>query len=264
MRISILSNDRSRPGFFAEHGLSLYINHPLYNILFDTGQSSSYLQNAIRMGIEIRDTEFVVLSHGHYDHMGGLIHFPSVSQVKRIIFHKDAFLPKYAKEEKDRYNGVPYQLEQLPKTMNEQIQMVGGFSEIAPGFYVLGDILHEIKQTKYYVNSQLDDFHDEMILILEEDKHLTLFMGCSHYGVIEGLQAVIQRFPNRKIRNIIAGMHLEHAEETEIRTIASFLSQLNLSYLIPIHCTGDKAQSILKEVFQEKCLLLKAGDQIHV
>ncbi len=263
MKITLLANDKAEKNFNAEHGLSIYINHPIYKILFDTGHTTVYLENAKKLNVDLTKTEYIILSHGHYDHAGGLLHFPIKNKAQKIIIHQDAFHPKYAKDNYLRYNGIPYVKDDL-LWAKELFNEVRGFSKIAPFFYVLGDIPHEENNPKYYVDDKIDDFHDEMILILEEENELSLFMGCSHFGVKNGIEAVKQQFPNKKIKNLIAGMHLGSKNILEIKDIADYLESLDLDKIIPIHCTGDLALSYFKERFKDKCFLLKAGNQLHI
>jgi len=261
MNVSVITNDKSLPGFAAEHGLSLYVIHPLYNILFDTGQSSVYLNNAEKLGLSMELVDYIVLSHGHYDHMGGLIHFPHPNHVKNIIVHHDAFVPKYVYETPIRPNGVPYEKTDLTFEQNQFVN-VKRFETIAPHFHVISDITHPIKQDKYYANDTIDDFHDEMILVLEEENQLTLFMGCSHFGVKYGIERIKKTFPNKWIKNIFAGMHLGDASMKDIVSLGDYLATLDFDLLVPLHCTGEQAMTYFKDRFQERCKLLLAGENI--
>jgi|AntAceMinimDraft_18_1070375.scaffolds.fasta_scaffold13470_1 7,8-dihydropterin-6-yl-methyl-4-(beta-D-ribofuranosyl)aminobenzene 5'-phosphate synthase len=263
MKITILANDRALPNFISEHGLSVHINHPLHKILFDTGYTDVYLKNAKKLGINLLDIDYIVLSHGHYDHTGGIRHYPTCNSVKKLIVHRDAYFPKFAKENYLRYNGVPFTKDSIPwvKKVSKEIT---GYEEIAPSFFVLGDIPHNNKNTKYYIKGELDDFHDEIILILEEENELSLFMGCSHFNVINGIKKVQEKFPKKRIKNLIAGMHLSSSSIEDIKEIADYIDNCNLDKIIPIHCTGDIAINYFKERFKEKCFALKAGDSLEI
>jgi len=255
MKLSLLANDKSKLGFDAEHGLSIYVEHPLYNILFDTGYTSIYLDNAKKLGINFEELNYIVLSHGHYDHTGGLLYYPPDKNLNSIIVHRDAFVPKYARNGLERYNGIPYSKNDLLWAIPLYYE-VRNFSEIAPRFYVIGDITHDIDHNKFFVNDKLDDFHDELIMVLIESDELSIFMGCSHYGQ--------EYFPNKRIKNLIAGMHLGSKSIIEIQEIANYIESIEIQRIIPLHCTGDVATQIFKDRFQEKCIIIKAGDQIEI
>ncbi|MCK4551354.1 MAG: MBL fold metallo-hydrolase [Tenericutes bacterium] len=262
MKISILTNNESRPGFDSEHGLSIFINHPIYKILFDTGYTDVYLKNSDKLGLKLDNID-IVLSHGHYDHAGGLRFMNSHNSINRIYVHDDAFNQKYIDEGSVRYNGMPFKKEELVE-LNDLFVETSGFKEVAPCFYLLSDISHDSYNDKYYVDGHLDDFHDETILILEENKCLSLFMGCSHFGVVNGVKAVKKRFPNMKIKNLLAGMHLSSKTIEEIIKVGNELEALDIETIYPLHCTGKLAIDYFKKRFKDRCIILKAGDQINI
>ncbi len=259
MKVSVLTNDLSIKGFDNEHGLSLYINTSKNNILFDTGQTTLYLKNAKKLNVDILNVDYIVLSHGHYDHMGGLIYFPKKNNVKEVVLHRDAFIEKFARDPQKRFNGVLYKKSDLSFLKLLEFE---NFLEVDSNFYVISNIIHPIDQNKYYVRETLDDFHDELILVLEENNELTLFMGCSHYGVKYGIERIKKEFPNKKIKNIFAGMHLINASDEEISNIGKYLNTLDFDLLVPLHCTGERAMKHFKKLYLDKCLLLQAGDEI--
>lgn len=263
MLITLLANDNALPNFTAEHGLSIYIEHSMCNILFDTGYTNVYLENAKKKGIDLSRIDFIVLSHGHYDHTGGIRYFPSKNKIKSVVIHRDAFTPKYSKDSSLRYNGIPFKKIEL-SWANKLYYEVDDFTKIAPFFYTLGDIAHQQKNTRFYLDDHLDDFHDEIILILEEHNMLSLFMGCSHFGIVNGIKKVQEHFPNKKIKNIIAGMHLVSSTLEEIQKTADELEKIDFERIFPVHCTGDKAIAYFKERFKDKCFIIKAGSEIEI
>jgi 7,8-dihydropterin-6-yl-methyl-4-(beta-D-ribofuranosyl)aminobenzene 5'-phosphate synthase len=266
MKITILANDKALPNFNSEHGLSVFINHPTYKILFDAGYTNVYLKNAKKLGINLSDVNYIVLSHGHYDHTGGIRQYPTCNSVKKLIIHQDAYFPKYAKESYLRYNGVPFTKGSIPWLTKVSKEIVG-YEEIAPSFHVLGDVVHKNKNTKYYLDGKLDDFHDEIILILEEEEEedgLSLFMGCSHFNVINGIEAVKKKFPDKRIKNLVGGMHLSSASSEDLKEIADYFETCNLEKIIPLHCTGDTAINYFLDRFEKNCFSLKAGDILDI
>ena len=263
MKVSILTNNKSCPNFAKEHGLSIYINHPIYNILFDTGYTDVYLENAEHLGIDLNLTHYIVLSHGHYDHTGGLRFYNTANSLKGIYIHKDAFAPKYKKESVSKFNGIPYKEEDL-KVLKPYFIKTSGFTKIAEDIYTLSDIKNNLMDTRYHLEDRIDDFHDEQILIFQQGDGLILFMGCSHFGVTNGIKAVLNRFPGKKIKQLFAGMHLGSKTVKEILSIAKELESLKVEKIYPLHCSGDIAMIEFKEYFKKRCILLKAGDQITI
>jgi len=94
--ITLIENHVNSPGLVAEHGLSLYIDTGNKKILFDTGQSGLFIQNAQKLGIDIREIDLLVISHGHYDHTGGLYQFLEVNKKATVYAKKEIFTPKYS------------------------------------------------------------------------------------------------------------------------------------------------------------------------
>ena len=200
MRISILTNDEANKNFKSEHGLSIYIKHSKYNILFDLGYTNVFLTNANKLNLDLKQTEYIIISHGHYDHSGGLRYYQYNDNLKEIIIHKDAFNPKYKIINKTiKYNGIPFKENELEWTIGK-FKKVENAEKINSGFYVLGNISHNLINTQYFVENKIDDFHDEIILILDEGDKLTLFMGCSHFGVFNGVKAVKNIFLTKQLK----------------------------------------------------------------
>ena len=100
VRITVLVENRSsRNDLKVEHGLSLWIEADGLRILFDTGQSGVFFTNAERLGVPVSSADTVVLSHGHYDHSGGLAFWPEATELKRLCLHPTAILPRYSRQE---------------------------------------------------------------------------------------------------------------------------------------------------------------------
>ena len=263
MKITILANNTAKEGYSEEHGLSIYIKTLNHNILFDVGYTDVFLKNAKKIGIDLNDVKYIILSHGHYDHTGGLRYLHNIDSLKTIYLHKDAFIPKYKKESVDKYNGIPYAEDEL-KLLSKFYKKTSGFTKIETGIYTLSDIKNNSMDPRYTVNNRIDDFHDEQILIIEEQDGLTLFMGCSHFGVVNGVKAVMNRFQGKPIKNLVAGMHLGSKTKDEIQDIAKSFDELGVHQIIPLHCTGELAIKLFKTYFMDRCILVKAGDQLDI
>jgi len=260
-------------GFLAEHGLSLYIQHGDANILFDTGQTDVYLKNADKLGIDLNETSHIVLSHGHYDHCGGLPNFPFENNTPNIYVHKGAFQKKYAINSDNvsyREVGIDWEQKNYP-----QIMITDGDTKLGNDINLIGNITYGVdfegtpkgfftKENPNQNAMQSDLIDDEQILVIDTEKGLCIFLGCSHAGIINCINHALSKFPNRKIHTLVAGMHLSNATDKRISQTIESLKKLDIKYIYPLHCTGISAIMQIKQVFGERCKVLYSGDVVEI
>ncbi len=249
MKIAVLCNDEAKEGFLSEHGLSLLIDE---ETLFDTGTTTVAVSNAEKLGIDLGKVKRVIISHGHYDHGGGLVKVLEQTGKIDVYLHKKALLPKYSGS---RFAGFPYAWETVEKMAN--VHLIEGDTEI-DGFYVLNDVKTEEKNIDkaFLVNGKHDLFEDELNLYTRG----TLITGCAHRGIDNILKAAEKGY---EVRNVIGGFHLKDSSDERIEEVIDILTSYNVR-VFPMHCTGQRAMKMMKEKLGEKCLLVKAGDVIEM
>lgn len=271
MRLTVLTDDKVRKrGYIAEHGLSLFIEVDDKIILFDTGQSDVFLKNAIKANTNIDGIDHIILSHGHYDHCKGMAYLPLLHKDPKVYAQHSAFLDKHAlNSDQKSYRNVG----SLWLNSDERIVYIDPNYQIDEHLYLLADIPvtvdFEPVPRGFYIKREdgsmiIDDLRDEQLLIIDTNEGLIVISGCSHFGIINGLNHVQAQFPNKKIKSVVAGMHLENANDERIDKTIKGLSQFDLKHLIPLHCTGIMAIAKLKDAFKDKCFILYAGDQIEI
>lgn len=275
MKIHVLTENRAeKRGFLAEHGLSIFIEHSDVNILFDTGQSDVYCKNAKLMGVDLHKTDCIVLSHGHYDHCGGLIDFPHEDKMPKIYVHQDALQNKYAinsgKVPSYREVGIPWSPDDYPHIKDNLILNKKSI-QVIPSVTLHGNIPNTIPfegvPQGFFIGTKEnlipDMMQDEQMLVFERGNELVIFLGCSHPGIINCLTYALSLFPGKRIHTVMAGMHLGNATSARIQITIQHLHDLDIQQVIPLHCTGVLGICEMKRALGDRCLPLCAGQTIE-
>lgn len=241
LKIICLVEDTPKAPLGGEHGLSLYIESDV-RILFDMGQSRLFAENARRLGVDLREVDVAVISHGHYDHGGGLRHFLEINDSADVLMGEGAFNPRYAINGGWRFIG-------LEEIHDSRIKFLGK-TESFPGFTVIRDFEDLFKRPSG--NSTLfaclngepvpDIFSDELAIVIEEDDHLNLITGCSHSGILNIVSKASDIF-HRPLNLLVGGFHLERPS----REVASRLGEFVKGPVYTGHCTSEEARLGLAE-----------------
>jgi len=270
MKIVILTeNTVYRREILAEHGLSLIIEKNNKRYLFDTGQSGVFIKNAKTLGEDIEHLDGIILSHGHYDHCGGLEEYAKKYQLPPIYVRKEAFEEKLyqGKPETDpRPIGIPWKKELAEK----HLVYTDNLQEIDKNIFVLGNIpmrneFERVAKEMLVKKNMLcvfDAMIDEQMLIIREGNGLHVFVGCAHAGIINAVSYVEKNFPNEPIISLFAGMHLSQAPKEQVQKTMEELEARKIPLLIPVHCTGLLVISEMKKRFGDTCKIVHAGQKI--
>lgn len=238
---SLLENTACRPDVQTEHGLSLFIETGHHRILFDMGQTGMFRENAAVLGIDLSAADSAVLSHGHYDHGGGLSEFLAVNDHAPVYVHRDAFLPHYNGTEK--YIGLDTSLSSHPR-----IVFTGDEYRIDEGMTLFSCNSCERKHSfgafglteKTPSGFVPDDFRHEQYLLIEENGKRVLISGCSHKGILD----ITAWFAPDVL---IGGFHFSKMQQDE--TLAGAARKL-ASYptvYYTCHCTGTEQFAFMRQ-----------------
>ena len=258
----------SGSGLIGEHGLSFYIETEEKKILFDTGQKLALSHNAQILGIDLSRIDAVAISHGHYDHTGGLKHLLEKNTAFSLYAHPDIFDEKLRSRKNGAYKkiGIPLDKSFFDHT-DVQIHLSKDSVEIARGVFTSGEISRandfETIESRFFVQRggeiTPDPLADDQALILDTQKGLVILLGCSHRGVINTLNRVETLFPEKNKHAIIGGLHLGKASDAMLRKIIDHLSAFELDKIGVSHCTGTKAMLALFERFKDRVFMNSVG-----
>ncbi len=240
----------------SEHGLSFYIERGSTRIIFDMGQGGAFLENAAKLGIDPSNADFAAISHGHYDHGGGLRALVAAGFKGILLTGKGVFNKKYATDGISlEYLGLDTDEKFLGETGIPHRIARGGLEKIADGVFMLSVFprIHaeEIANPRFLVekNSTLsiDDFSDEIVLAVDSAKGFILILGCSHPGVMNIIDAARAALPG-PIYAIIGGTHLVEASPERLNTAVGFIQSLGIEIIGVSHCTGARGVTELAKI----------------
>ncbi|EGW36337.1 MBL fold metallo-hydrolase [Desulfosporosinus sp. OT] len=260
-------------GLLSEWGLSMLLDFGDECILFDTGEQGNLLSNAQILGRDLRRIDRVILSHGHYDHTGGLLKFLEYRGRVPVYAHPDLFSEHYAlgfKEHENKYIGVPFRKEQL-ESAGAEFHWHREPVELNPGLWLSGEIpretafehldnrLVEMKGGQIIQDTLPDDFS----LFYKTDQGLVILLGCAHSGLVNIVEHAKRLTGENKIRAIIGGTHLGPATQDQQQQTIDYLKGLDLACLAANHCTGLAMLSKLAAEFPGVFVWAAAGNTLE-
>ena len=252
----LIENTKSSDNFECEHGLSFFIDTGTHKILFDMGASDKYIENTKRLGIDLSQVDFAIISHGHYDHGGGIKAFLEINKKAKIYMSKHAFEPHY--NANGKYIG-------LDTSIKDSKQII--FTENSVNIDTRVKILCCNDKKPSYKNDSFgqsvlengmymeDDYRHEQYLMIEENGKRALFTGCSHKGILNIVNWIEADY-------IIGGFHFSKMELDKMLEIrASYLGTFDCQFLT-CHCTGKEQFDFMKQ-FASNIKYISSGDVVE-
>lgn len=258
--VTILSDNTvgvMRPvGLLAEWGFAAAVD----DVLFDTGLTGAAFSNAVRLGMDPKRFESIVLSHGHHDHTGGIEEF--LLDDPTVYAHPGVWEPRY----KDGvHNGMPFTRDRVADgaTIVEHREP----TEVAPGIWALGEIPREYPDNpsgQRPVDGSLTEDHvpDDQALAVVGEAGVTVILGCCHSGLRNTIEYA-EQVVDAPVTQLIGGTHLVDADADGLREMGAWLrSKGSLEAIAPCHCTGFQAESILSTEVGDKFSSIGVGSTL--
>ncbi|MBN2508353.1 MAG: MBL fold metallo-hydrolase [Verrucomicrobia bacterium] len=268
---TLVENTAHGRGLQGEHGLSFHLHSGGRSLVFDTGQSALLLKNADTLGVDLSGLDAIVLSHGHYDHTGGLPAVRDRAPRARLYLHPAALEPKFAgnPDGTSRPVGMEDAALQVVRQAGDSVVWTTQPTEILDGIFVTGEIprqtAYEDTGGPFYLDAacrRADPLVDDQALFFDTKDGLVVVLGCAHAGVVNTLLHVQHVAPNRPIAVVVGGFHLLAAGEERMTETVAALGRWNLRRLAAGHCTGTAAVVRLWSAFPGRCASCAVGTRM--
>lgn len=254
-------------GLVAEHGLALWMEVDGLKWLVDTGASDAFARNATQLGIDIAEVDYLVLSHGHSDHCGGLETFLSINDKAKIFLSANINDNRYYSTRRGAKRDISLN-HSLIDANAHRFTMVDEGIEINDSIKIISSFAknHSIPMANntLLVNDALDNFNHEIALAITTSKGVVVISPCSHNGVINTLETCSHL---GEISHYIGGTHLvdDFERKEQLHLLASNLQQRypNLT-LLSGHCTGECAKMAFMSVLKQKYIDFHTGFSLFI
>lgn len=269
LQISVLVDNYSNSDELKrEHGLSLWIKADEQRILFDTGQSDILVENAQHLGIDFTTADALVLSHGHYDHTGGVVAVLDLNPENSVYCHPGVFMPRYSRQPDGKMKPVGINA----KASNDLHKIIDRIHWVNEPSYITGDIgitgpiprLSDFEDTggSFYLDPEAqrpDPISDDLALWFKTTKGIVVVTGCCHSGIVNTLEHIQTIVGQKNILAVLGGLHLLNASLERLEKTCEYLKHTETGKIYPCHCTGENAIEFLRTQFGDRIIVGNVG-----
>jgi 7,8-dihydropterin-6-yl-methyl-4-(beta-D-ribofuranosyl)aminobenzene 5'-phosphate synthase len=272
VKICVLSDNKPGPdGFGSEHGLSMLIALGSgHRWLWDVGQSPLFLESAGKLGLDLRNTKGLALSHGHYDHTDGLATLFQEAGFEGPVFAHPGFAEqRYKSQQGSVPRPIGFNRDSLPWLL-PRFTAVHHHRDLDQGLSMLSDIPriegHFQSVAGYFfdrVETIPDSVQDDACLVAHTNKGAIVVLGCCHSGLANTLHRISDVLGLKAIHAVLGGLHLLTAPESALHETVGVLREYRVERVHPCHCTGEQAGQFLKEYLPGKVFDVGTGTVIE-
>lgn len=256
-----------------EHGLSFFVEYDGKKIIFDTGKDGeNFLENANKLTADIKNADYMVLSHGHYDHTGGVIpYIDTYGNNFKLIINPSVFFPRYKYSGNKKVDiGIPFTRKDLEKRKVEMI-----FSE---DLVTISDKIDVVSNFSLHPEYRMEDsgllceedgiekkdfMPGESVLVMKHEKGLVLLIGCSHSGVVSIIEKV-KKLYDENIYAVFGGTHLVVASPGFVNKTVEYFKNSQIEKIGVCHCNGANAGKIFKKEIPDRYFQITSGKVITI
>jgi 7,8-dihydropterin-6-yl-methyl-4-(beta-D-ribofuranosyl)aminobenzene 5'-phosphate synthase len=274
-RVTVLCENSAGPlsGTLGEHGFAALIEPSSEEpFLFDTGQGLTLLHNARRMNKDLSAVTRVVISHGHYDHAGGLLPLLKEFGPRTVYGHPGIFSQRYRVKDTGEFFpiGIPQTRDELEAT-GALFDLSTDFRELAPGVFLTGEVARTIlfevgDQGLFYdcAGQQPDRTPDDQSLLLETDRGLVVILGCCHAGLLNTVTHIASMTGRRDVYAVIGGTHLGFCSQEQMNRTVVAVKKMGVRKIAASHCTGFVASARLSRELPREFQVAQVGYTLEI
>lgn len=274
-RVTVLSeNSVIKPmGLIGEHGFAALVEREDQKVLFDTGQGYALIHNARILGVDLEAIDTVVLSHGHYDHTGGLAELLKAGGRKRIFAHPGIFVSRYweGPDGSREPIGIPFTRAYL-EGLGADFNLSKNSQVVAEGIATTGEVPMETGFEKGDTTLFLCDEHgggrdphlDDLSLVVEGESGLLVLLGCAHAGLVNILRHVQRQYPDKPIKAVVGGTHLGFSDEEQMQGTIDAMTGMGVEKVGASHCTGLAGSARLREALGDSFFFAGVGSVLEI
>lgn len=269
--VTLVENTPGAEGCLFEHGLSIYMETGKHRMLVDTGATAAFWQNAEHLGIDLKKVDTVILSHGHYDHAGGILAFAEGNPTARIYMQRAAVRDYYSIHEGvEKYIGMDKRISELPQVeqvdgnlrIDDELMLFAGIT--GRRLWPKGNSALKRKEGTELVQDIFD--HEQCLMVTWEGKKI-LLSGCAHNGILNIVDRC-RELCGEEPDIVISGFHMlqkeySESDKKEIQSTAAELVKYKTIFYSG-HCTGQVAFDLMKEIMGEKLQAIHSGEEIWI